>query len=209
MAVFFVAPLGTAVFQSSGDAIGLLVGGMGVGLGTYLAGATFGLNPLGDDRPQLPLLLLTETTPQAIVRGRLLAGVAVGLPIAVLVPLVSVLLGTPPSHAVAFAVVGIGMCLAAAMFAVGIGSAYPIYEEREFWGSESVVPSTLVMIGDLFVVGGGTILGLFVTWFAVTGNVVLTPVFVVGFGVYLLVTVGVSYGSYRYAVRRYRRYTVE
>lgn len=98
------------------------------------------------------------------------------------------------------------MCLAAAMFAVGIGSAYPIYEEREFWGTETVVPSTLVMMVYLFVVGGGTVLGLFVTWFAVTGNVVLTPVFGVLFGTYLLLTVGVSYGSYRYALRRHRRY---
>ncbi|CCQ35155.1 hypothetical protein HLRTI_003205 [Halorhabdus tiamatea SARL4B] len=209
MAVFFVAPLGTTVVQSSDDAIGLLIAGMGVGLGTYLAGATFGLNPLGDDRPQLPLLLLTETNPRTIIRGRMLAGVAVGLPVAVLVPLGSILLGTSLTSVVAFAVVGLGMCLAAAMFAVGIGSAYPIYEEREFWGTESVVPSTLVMLGYLFVVGGGTILGLIVTWFAISGNLVVTPVFIVGVGLYLLVTVGVSYGSYRYAVRRYRRFTVE
>lgn len=209
MVVFFIGPLGTTVFQSSNDALGILLAGTGVGLGTYLAGATFGLNPLGDDRPQLPLLLLTETTPRTLIRGRLLAGIAVGLPIVVLVPLVSILLGTLPSHAAAFAVVGVGLCLAAAMFAVGIGSAYPIYEEREFWGSESVVPSTLVMMGYLFVISGGTVLGLVVTWFAVTENLVLTPVFLVGFTVYLLLTVGVSYGSYRYAIRRYRQYSVD
>ncbi|MFC7251567.1 hypothetical protein ACFQJ5_17275 [Halomicroarcula sp. GCM10025324] len=208
MALFFIGPLGTTVVQSSGDAIGPLISGTGVGLGTYLAGAAFGLNPLGDDRPQLPLLLLTETSPRTVTRGRLLAGLAVGLPVAVLVPLASLGLGTPPLYVLSFGLVGAGMCLTASMFAVGVGSAYPIYEEREFWGTESVVPSTLVMVAYLFVVGGGTALGLVVTWFGVTGNVSLTPVFGLGFGLYLLLTVGVSYGSYRYAVRRYRRYTV-
>jgi ABC-2 type transport system permease protein len=209
MILFFIGPVGTTVVQSSADAIGVLIAGTGVGLGTFLAGATFGLNPLGDDRPQLPLLLLTTTSPRAFVRGRLLAGIAVGLPIAVLIPLASVGLGTPVLRALAFAGAGIGTCLAAATFALGIGAAYPIYEEREFWGTETVVPSTIVMIGYLFIVGAGTVLGLLVTWFAVTGNLVLTPVFLVGFGVYLLLTGGVPYGAYRYAMRRYRRYTFD
>jgi hypothetical protein len=209
MILFFIGPVGTTVVQSSGDALGVLIAGTGVGLGTFLAGATFGLNPLGDDRLQLPLLLLTSTSPRALVRGRLLAGVAVGLPIAVLIPLASVGLGTPVLRALAFAGVGGGTCLVAAMFALGIGAAYPIYEEREFWGTETVVPSTLVMVGYLVVVGGGTVVGLVVTWFAVTGNLVPTPVFVLGFGVYLLLTVGVPYGAYRYAIRRYRRYSFD
>ena len=209
MILFFIGPLGTTVVQSSGDALGPLVAGTGVGLGTYLAGATFGLNPLGDDRPQLPLLLLTETDPRTIIRGRLLAGLAIGIPVAVLIPLASVIIGTAPLSGLVFAAVGVGMCLAAALFAVGLGSSYPIYEEREVWGTETVVPSTLVMTVYLFVVGGGTILGLIATWYALTGHLVVTPVFGVGFGVYLLLTVGISYGLYRYAIRRYRRYTVD
>lgn len=209
MIVFFIGPVGTTMIQSSGDALGVLVAGTGVGLGTVLAGAAFGLNPLGDDRPQLPLLLLTTTSPRALVRGRVLAGAAVGLPIAVLAPLASVGLGTAVPRALVFAGIGVGTCLAAATFALGIGAAYPIYEEREFWGAETVVPSTLVMIGYLLIVGGGTGLGLVVAWFAVTGNLVLTPVFLVGFGAYLVLTTGVSYGGYRYAIRRYRRYAFD
>ncbi len=208
IAVFFIAPFGTMFLEFSGDALGPLITGGGVVLATYLSGATFGLNPLGDERPQLPLLLLTETSSADLVRGRLLAGVAIGVPIAVLSSLVSIGFGIMVLEAVATAAVGVVMCLTAAMFAIGIGSAYPIYEEREFWGTETVVPSTLVMMVYLFVVGGGTVLGLFATWFAVTGNVVLTPVFGVLFGTYLLLTVGVSYGSYRYALRRQRRYTL-
>ncbi|WP_254841042.1 hypothetical protein [Natronomonas marina] len=209
MVLFFIGPLATTVVQSSGDALGALVAGTGVGLGTYLAGATFGLNPLGEDRPQLPLLLLTPTTPATLVRGRVLAGLAVGVPVAVLVSLASLALGSAPTTAVALAAVGAAMCLAAALFAVGLGATYPVYTERKFWGTETVVPSMLVMFGYIFVVGGGTVVGLVTTWFAVTGNLTLTPVSGVGIGVYLLLTVGISYGAYRYAHRRYRRFAID
>ncbi|SDY85304.1 hypothetical protein [Halopenitus persicus] len=209
MILFFIGPLGTTVVQSSGDALGPLVAGTGVGIGTYLAGATFGLNPLGDGRPQLPLLLLTTTETRTVVRGRVVAGLAIGIPIAVLGSLASGLLGTSPIYAIVFAVVGVGMCFAAALFAVGIGALYPIYEEREFWGTETVVPSTLVMMGYLFIVGGGTIIGLIVTWYTLTGHISITPILSVSVGVYLLLTIGVSYGSYRYALRQYRGYTID
>jgi len=209
MILFLIGPLGTTVVQSSGDALGPLVAGTGVGIGTYLAGATFGLNPLGDDRPQLPLLLLTTTETRTVVWGRIVAGLAIGIPVVVLVSLVSVLLGTAPVSAIVFAAVGAGMCLAAALFAVGIGAVYPIYEEREFWGTETVVPSTLVMIGYLCVVGSGTTIGLSTTWYTLTGHVAVTPVLSIGVGAYLLLTIGMSYGSYRYALRRYRRYTLD
>ncbi|CQR51988.1 MULTISPECIES: hypothetical protein [Haloferax] len=209
MLAFFLGPLGTTIVQSSADGLGPLLAASGAGLGTYLAGATFGLNPLGDDRPQFPLLLLTATAPRALVRGRVLAGVVLGVPVAAALPLLTVALGTSPLSAVGFALVGVFMCVAAAAFAVGIGAAYPIYEEREFWGAKTVVPSTLVLMAFMFVVGPGTVIGLVATWFGVTGHVSATPLLAVGLGLYLLVTVGVSYGSYRYAIRRYRTYTFD
>lgn len=209
MALFFVGPLATSLARSSGDALGALVAATGVGLGTYLSGATFGLNPLGDDRPQVPLLLLTPTAPRAFVRGRVLAGLTVGLPVALVVAVAAVPLGGVAVHAAAFAAVGVGTSVAAALFAVGLGAAYPIYEEREFWGTETVVPSTLVMMGYVFVVGGGTVIALVLTWAGLAGALPATLAVGVGVAVYLLVTAGVSYGSYRYAVRRYRRYTLD
>lgn len=209
MVVFFVGPVGTTVVQSSSDALGPLLAATGVGLGAYVAGATFGLNLLGDDRPQASVLLLTATAPRTLVRRRVLAGLAVGFPVATLVPLASIFLGTPPLHAVVFAATGGWMCLAAATFVVGLGAAYPVYEEREFWGTERVVRSTLVMLTYLFVVGGGAAIGLVVAWYAVTGHLVLTPLLLGGFGLYLALTIGPSYASYRYAIRRYRRYTLD
>ncbi|AFK20984.1 hypothetical protein E6P09_17650 (plasmid) [Haloferax mediterranei ATCC 33500] len=209
MILFFLGPLGSSIFQSPGDALGPLIAGTGVGFGTYLAGATFGLNPIGDDRPHLPLLLLTETTSQTIVRGRAIAGLALGIPVAVLVPLGSIALGTTSVYGLTFALVGIGMCLAAAAFAVGLGSAYPVYEARKFWGAETVVPSTLVMMLYLFVVGSGTVIGLVTTWYSVTGHLEVTALLGGLIGLYLLLTVGASYGSYRYAIHRYRSYTLD
>lgn len=209
VAVFFVGPVGTTVVRSSGDAVGPLVAGAGVAVGAYLAGATFGLNPLGEDRPQLPLLLLTATPPRTLVRGRTLAGLAVGVPVAVLVPLASVVLGTPPVYGLAFATAGVGMCLAAAAFAVGLGSAYPLYEEREFWGVETVVPSMLVMMPYTFVVGGGSIVGVMLVWFGLAGRLAVTPLLLAGLGAYAALLCGVPYVSYRYALRRYRRYTFD
>jgi hypothetical protein len=137
------------------------------------------------------------------------AGLAVGLPAAVFVPLASVAVGTRPLDAVAFAAVGSGMCLAAALFALGVGCGYPIYEEREIWGAETVAPSLLVLSAYSVVVLGGTAVGLVLTWFALTDSLAVTPVLVVGVGLYLLATLGVPLLSYRYALGRYRRYTLD
>lgn len=208
LVVFFVGPLGSAFVGSSGDALGILVAGTGVGLATYLAGAAFGLNPLGDDRPQLPLVLLVGVDARTLVRGRVLAGVAVGLPVAVLLPAAGAGLGAPPGVAAAFAGVGGLLCATASTFAVGVGTAYPVYEERKFWGSETVVPSTLVMLTYLAVVSGGTAVGLVLTWYGLAG-LTLSLGLGAGLAAYLLLTLGIPYGCYRYAVRRYRGYTFD
>lgn len=206
--VLVVLGPGVASIARSNGAAGPLVAGVGALLGVYLAGATFGLNPLGDDRPQLPLLLLTRATPRTLVRGRVVAGLAVGVPVVVLATGGSVALGTPPLAAVALAAVGVALCLAASAFAVGVGAGYPVYETRAFWGTETVVPSTLVTLAYLAVVGVGTGLGLVATWFFASGTEP-TPVVLGAVGVYALLTVGTSYGSYRYAVRRYREYEMD
>lgn len=209
--VFFVGPfVGTTVQTGfGGEAMPLLLAGLGVVLGAYLSGATFGLNPLGDDRPQFPLLLLTETSPRVYVDGRLAAGLAVGLPVAVVVPLVSLTVDGAPVDGVAFALAGVGACLAAALFALGLGCLYPIYDARELWGTETVAPSMLVMMGYNLVVLGGASIGLVALWFALTGNLQLTTVAVVGLGLYLVLTVGLPLLSYRYAIRRYRRFALD
>jgi len=210
MLVFLMGPMAGTFFQSSsGERFPVLVAGTGVLFGVYLSGATFGLNPLGDDRPQFPLVLLTETTPRTFLRARALAGLAIAIPFVIFVPLASIAAGTRPLYGIVFATVGTGFSLMAALFALGLGCAYPIYEERELWGTETVAPSMLVLIGYSFVVIGGTIIGLGITWFGLTGNLVVTAILVVVLGVYLLLSVGGSLLSYWYSQRRYRRYVLD
>lgn len=205
MAVFFLSPIGSAIVRSPGATLGPLVAGTGVGIGVYLSGATFGLNPLGDDRPQLPMLLLTSTPPKAFVRGRVLAGLAVGLPIGIIVPWLSVPLGTPLSAVVVFAGSALWMCSAAALFAVGLRAAY--LRCAQVLEAEAVVPSSLVMLPYTFVVSGGTVIGLVVAWYALAG-LLGASIVTVGAGVHLAFAAGVSYASYRYLLRRYRWYTL-
>ena len=209
MLVFFVGPMLGTVAHSSPRGLGVVAAAGGVLAGVYVSGAAVGLNPLGDDRPTFPLLLLATSAPERFLRGRTVAGLALGLPLAVAIPLVSVAMGVHPLHAIAFVSSGVAMCLAAALFAPGVGSLYPIYEERELWGVETVAPSTLVIMAYSLVVLSGTGIGLVLTWFAVTGSLPLTGPVLLGVAVYLALTGGVSFASFRYAERRYARYALD
>jgi hypothetical protein len=209
LVVFFLGPVGTTVLGSSGDGRLAVLAGTGVALGAYVSGAAFSLNPLGDDRDQTPVLLLTPTDPRTFLHGRAVAGFALGLPLAVLSPLALFAASSTPRYGLAFAAAGVGWCGAAAGFALGLGCAYPVYEERELWGVETVAPSTLVTMTYTLVVLFGTGLGLVVLWLVLAGHVVLSGLALAGVGTYLLLTLGVPVASYLYAVRRYRRRTVD
>ena len=207
--VFFVGPFGGTLFGTSGDGLLVLAAGAGVVLGTYLSGAAFGLNPLGDDRPHLPVVLLTQTPPRTFLSGRVVAGLALGLPLAVVVPVAAFAAVGDPFSGVAFAVGGVAWCLAAAGLALGLGCAYPIYEEREMWGVETVAPSTLVLMTYTIVVLVGTSLGLVLLRYLLTGHLAVTGLVLAGVGLYALVAFGVPLASSRYALGRYRRHTVD
>ena len=104
------------------------------------------------------------------------------------------------------AAVGTGLSHLAALFALGLGCAYPTYEERELWDAVTVAPSMIVLMGYSFVVIGGTIIGLGITWFGLTGTLVVTGILIGGRGVYLLLSVDLPVLSYWYSQRRYQRY---
>lgn len=207
--VFMLGPLGGTLLENpGGSGFGLLVAGAGVVLGTYLAGGAFGLNPFGDDRPQMSLLLLTPVEPRTHLRGRMVAGLAVGLPFVALGTTAGLLLGAGPG-ALGFGAAGVGFTVAAAAFALGLGCAYPIYEQREVWGTETVSPSTLVLMTYSIVVTVGSAIGLLVVVLALGGGLPTTGLVAGAVGLYLLVTAGLPALSYRYALRRYRRYTLD
>jgi hypothetical protein len=55
----------------------------------------------------------------------------------------------------------------------------------------------------------GTGIGIVLLWYLLTGHLTLTGLLLVGVGTYFLLTLGVPAASYAYAVRRYRRHTVD
>ncbi|WP_330630150.1 hypothetical protein [Halocatena halophila] len=176
---------------------------------TQVAGAAFCANPLGDDRPLGTLLFLTDVTPRALARGRMLAGLVLTVPVAVIGSLLTIAIGTPPLAAISVAFVGAVLCLPATGLALGLGSLYPIFEEREVFGTEAISPSFGVLYVYEMIVLGGTVIGLWVCWVLATGTASLSLGLGIGLVVYGLFTTVIPYAGYRYAVGRLRSLTIE
>lgn len=169
-------------------------------IGVVLAGATYGLNPLGDERDQLPLLLTSARSTAVCLRGRVVAGVVVGVAVlALALPLD--LYSNGVAGALARAAVGLLLVPVAAGTALGLGAALPAFEEREYMNVERPHPSVLLLlaylVGGLFVTAGG--LGL-ATWTVVAGPSLVAGVLWL---VYLPLVVVPAAGGYVYAVRRF------
>lgn len=203
-----VAPLISMLFGSS-SIIYIFVLGGSIILGAILAGAAFGLNPFGDEQTTLPLLLVTTTPPQQFVRGRIIAGLVVGLPFVVVIPFLVVVISSQSVLDVfVYVLIGIGLSLTSAAWAVGIGTAYPTYESREVWGTDSVIPSTLAMVVHEFAVAIGSLISLVFTGLALSQNSSLN-IYLGGVVVCLVIFAVSGIGAYVYAVRRYRSHTLD
>ncbi len=200
------------VFLVTDPGILLTVGPpMLVTFGAVLAGATYCLNPMGDDRDQLPLVLTSVKSTAALLRGRITAGsvlgfacAAVGLPLG--------LLGPEPVSTVAAVATAPAAVPAAAGAALGIGAFSPQFERREYVSVERAHPSQLVLFGYLFaggVVFGGGVFGLWLAVGAVrSGN--LAPLWA---GIVALVALAIWSGlgaiGYLYAVSRFDDLTLD
>ncbi len=181
-----------------------------VGAGAVLAGATYCLNPLGDDRDQLPLVLTSVESTAPLLRGRVVAGSVLGLGLAA-VALAVAPLGPEPISAIAVAASALVTVPAAAGTALGIGAFSPQFERREYMNVERAHPSQLVLMGFMFggglFFGGGTV-GL---WLALTAAldgdftpVLAAAVWLVGLAIYAVVGL-LGYG---YAVSRFDSLTL-
>ncbi|MFC5970534.1 hypothetical protein ACFPYI_04245 [Halomarina salina] len=207
--LFMLAPVASSVVESP-DLLYLVAIAGSVVLGAFLSGSAFGLNPFGDDQAVLPLLLVTATPPRAFVRGRLVAGLAIGLPFVVLGPLVVALVGPQTLlEAVVYASFGLLLAVASATWGVGLGTAVPKFESRTMYGVETVTPSLLVLFGYNALVGLTGVLGLVLLGVALSEGVATSPL-VIGVGaVAAAVLLATALGSYVYAVRRFRSYTLD
>lgn len=121
----------------------------------WAAGAAFTLNPLGDQAGALAATLTTPVDGERFVRGHLLVGVAVFVPIGLAVSLASAFLVGYPIERVALlggaSVVG---TVGAMALAVGVGSVFPRFGTVRLSGShEAVMPSKSAFIAYSLVIG--------------------------------------------------------
>jgi len=201
--------LGPAVFWFGQPDLALrMFPPMLVVLGAVTAGLLYCLNPLGDDRDQLPLLLTSVTSAAVLLRGRLLAGAAVGAVLAIG-------LGTPAAAidgSAAYVALQTGVAavlvVASPATALGLGAFAPKFEREEYMNVERAQPSQRATMGFLFggtLVGGG---GMFLAWWTVNGTWGL-PLLAGAWIGYLVVVAALAVVGYRYAVRRFDAFTLE
>ncbi|WP_254761910.1 hypothetical protein [Natrinema marinum] len=109
----------------------------------WAAGVLFTLNPLGDLGPALPAVLTSTLTGRQAIRGRILAGALVGVPLALVVSLAFGLV-SPLSlerTAALVAATTVGAVITPAL-ATGIGTAFPRFGSVNVTNNrEAVMPS--------------------------------------------------------------------
>ncbi|MDL0122864.1 hypothetical protein [Halobacterium salinarum] len=183
----------------------------------WLAGAAFGLNPLGDEGAVLPATLTSSISGREYVRGFMLPGLLYGLPITVLCTLLGSVVGSYPlGVGVGFVVVGAVLTVVAVVFAPAIGMRFPRFSSITISQSGGIVPPsmTAIIVYSLAVglLGGGVLFALLAP--ADVYEVVTNGVVPVGWarmgGVVggLGVAVMVAKWGYAAAARRFEQYTI-
>ncbi|WP_135828911.1 hypothetical protein [Halorussus halobius] len=131
----------------------------------WFAGSLFAMNPLGDEGRVLPVTL-TAVSGRAYVRGLLVPGLLVGLPVVVVAAAVAGLL-SPYSPAERVGLVALGAYLTCVAVAVtpAVGMALPRFSAISVGQSREVLPprmSAVAVHAALTVLPGGLLAGLVV-----------------------------------------------
>lgn len=207
-----LTPLLFGVLSMGASAVGdpgilLTIGpGAAVIAGGTLAGAAYCLNPLGDERDQLPLLLTSTRSFSPLLRGRMIAGLVLGLAVALGIGTPLALIEYEPAFVLGQTALAVVLAVSATGIGVGMGALVPKFEKQEYMNVKRAHPSMVVL------------LGLFFAWMIVgtIGFVLLTvtlsnPSLSIGLAwvVYLSVLAAGSIGGYRYAVRRIDGFTLD
>jgi len=169
--------------------------------GAVIAGAAYCMNPLGDDVDQLPLLLTSADSTDLLLRGRALAGAAIGLPLALGAGVPLAAIGRSPVFAAWLAVLAVALVFAGTGAALGLGALVPKFERYEYMSVERPHPSNYVVFGYLIgtmLVGG---LGFALVDRSASGGA--GALVGVAWTVYLGVVGGVGLAGYVYARRRF------
>jgi ABC-2 type transport system permease protein len=110
----------------------------------WLAGAVFGLNPLGDEGAALPATLTSLASGRDYAVGLALPGLTLGLPVVVLATVATGLAGPyAPLETVALAVIAFVLTLAAVVIAPAVGMAFPRYDPVQVGSDREIVPPSL------------------------------------------------------------------
>lgn len=186
-------------------------------LGAFLAGGTFGLNPLGAEGSMLPALLTTPSPGRPLVRARLLAGTVLWLPLTLLVVLSTGWYGALDAGTLAY-VLALAVVLTgfSSLLALALGAFAPRFEAvRAFGGVEAPTPTTVALLGHSFLTTMVALVGIA----TIFGPVVVDAPRVAGGSAQLIQAVAflawtallalVGTGCYRYTVARLDGYTYE
>ncbi|RJT03217.1 hypothetical protein D3261_11915 [Halococcus sp. IIIV-5B] len=111
--------------------------------GAWATGASFTLNPLGDEGAVLPVTLTTPVSGEQVLSGLMLAGLVVGAPVtAVVATGLGILSPLDVVGSVAVGLLGVVLCVGACAVGAGVGTAYPKFERTRISRSrKAVVPS--------------------------------------------------------------------
>ena len=109
----------------------------------WAAGVLFTLNPLGDLGPALPAVVTSTLTGRQAIRGRMLAGALVGVPLAFVVSLgFGIASPLELEQTAALTVTTVAGAIATPALATGIGSAFPRFGSVNVTNNrEAVMPS--------------------------------------------------------------------
>lgn len=121
-------------------------------LGAFLAGGTFGLNPLGAEGSMLPTIVTTPSPGRSLVRARVLAGALLWLPLSLLMIAGFGAYSRLQAVDVLFlAVIAVALSWFSCTMALALGAAAPRFEDvRAFGGVEAPTPTTVALLGHSF-----------------------------------------------------------
>jgi len=212
IAVFMLFPLAGVVFGAPG-----LAGVVVLFLGAWITGASFGLNPLGDDVDQIPLLRHLDLGPEEMLWGRLVAGLVLGSSIIGAGTVLGILGGLPAVLMLLAAVASIVVAVAMTGIGLGLGTASPRFDAvQRYGGLRARTPTTLPVIGQMF--GTQLVFILVMVAVFVPGVFDLVPVLaplkagvvrVVVLAVLGIVLCGAGAAGWWFARDRLRRYEID
>jgi len=218
-ATFFVFPalFLTITVGAESSTPATTVTAMGTFVIPWVLGSVFGLNPLGDDGPALPVTILALPA-STYVRSIAVPAVLFGLPLLTIWTIGGGLIaGLPFSTWAGFEGVGIVLTGFAAVFAPAVGLHIPQYNSMRVGGrSTLVLPSWFALAIETVVLGIMSAVGqIFVTQtFLVTviSQLLHTPsvlIQLLGIGIWLLAAAAITAEVYSNAVRVVSQLTIE